>query len=74
MTFKKRYTPATEGKVTIFLSEDLIDFKKPVKIIVNGKEQINKKIKPSARAMAESCALFYDPRRIFPASVQVTVE
>lgn len=74
MTFKKTYTPATEGKVTIFLSEDLIDFKKPVKIIVNGKEQINKKIKPSARAMAQSCALFYDPRRIFPASVQVTVE
>ena len=74
MTFQKTFTPATKGKVTIFLNERLVDLKKPVRIIVNGKEVVNKKVKPTTKAMAESCALFNDPERLFPAAVQVTIE
>lgn len=74
MTFHKTFTPATKGKVTIFLNEKLVDLKKPVKVIVNGKEVVNKKVKPTTKAMAESCALFNDPERLFPAAVQVTIE
>lgn len=72
--FAKEFTPATKGKVTLFLSEDMVDFSKPVNVIVNGKEVFSGKVKPALRAMVESCALFYDPERLFPASVEVVIK
>lgn len=72
--FSKEFTPATNGKVTLFLSEDMVDFSKPVSVVVNGKEVFNGKVKPTLSAMVESCALFYDPERLFPASIEVVIE
>lgn len=46
---------------------------KPVKVIVNGKEKFNGKVKPSLKAFVESCAEFFDPERVFPASVTVEI-
>lgn len=73
MLFKKEYSEATKGNVTIYLSEKHFDFKKPIQIVVNGKEVFNGKVKPNLNAMIESCAEFFDPERIFPASVNVDI-
>ena len=74
MFFAKEYQPATKGNITIFLSEKLFDFTKPVKIVVNGKEQFNAKVTPSIKAMVESCAEYFDPERVFPAAIDVEIQ
>ena len=74
MMFSKKYTPATKGSVTLFLNEKLFDLSKPVKIVVNGKEAYNGIVKPTLKAMVESCAEYFDPERVFPASVDVVIE
>ena len=74
MTFTKKYTPATKGNVTLFLNEKLFDLSKPVKVVVNGKVAFNGIVKPTLKAMVESCAEYFDPERVFPASVDVVIE
>ena len=73
MFFAKSYAPATKGNVTIYLSEKLFDFAKPIKVIVNGNEVFNGKVTPSLKAMATSCAEFFDPERVFPAEITVDI-
>ena len=73
MFFDKKYSTATKGKVTVYLNEKLFDLSKPVKVIVNGKEKFNGKVKPSLKAFVESCAEFFDPERVFPASITVEI-
>jgi hypothetical protein len=73
MLFAKEYTPATKGRVTIYLSEKLFDLSMPVKVVVNGKEVFNDKVKPTIKTMVESCAEFYDPERVFPAAITVDI-
>ena len=74
MLFKKDYSEVTKGNVTIFLSEKHFDFTKPITVVVNGKEVFNDKVKPTLKAMVESCAEFYDPERVFPASIDIEIE
>ena len=74
MMFSKKYTPATKGNITIFLNEELFDLERPVKIVVNGKEAFNGIVKPTLKAMVESCAEYFDPERVFPASVDITIK
>lgn len=74
MRFSKKYAPATKGSVTLFLNEEVFDLSKPVKVIVNGKEAFNGVVKPTLKAMVESCTEYFDPERVFPASVDVVVE
>lgn len=73
MVFEKSYTPATKGNITIYLNEELTDLSKPVTIIVNGRTAFSGKVKPCTKAMIESCALFFDPERVFPAAVNVDI-
>jgi hypothetical protein len=74
MYFSKSYTPATKGNVTIYLNEKLFDLAKPVKVIVNGNEVFNGVVTPTLKAMAESCAEFFDPERLFPAEITVDIK
>lgn len=74
MVFKKDYTPATKGNITIFLNEKNTDLTKPVTIIVNGRTAFKGHVKPCIKAMTESCALFFDPERVFPAAVDVDIK
>ena len=74
MFFSKSYAPATKGNVTIYLSEKLFDFAKPVKVVVNGKEAFNGMVTPTMKAMVESCAEYFDPERVFPAEVTVDIK
>ncbi|WP_316815250.1 hypothetical protein [Pedobacter nyackensis] len=60
-----------QGKIRLYI--DRIDFKNAVKVNYNGKLVFNKKLTPNIGTMAESLALFGDPERIFPASVDLNV-
>lgn len=73
MFFAKKYTDATRGNVTIYLNEELFDLTKPVKVILNGKEIFNGMVGTSLKAMVESCAIYYDPERLFPASIDIDI-
>lgn len=74
MRFSKSYSQATKGNITLFLSEKLFDFSRPVKVVVNGKEAFNGIVAPAVKAMVESCAEFFDPERLFPASVDIEIK
>ncbi len=71
MKFKKSYKPATSGKFTIYLNEQLVDLKVPVTVIVNGKQVFQGKVKANVKNMVNSCATFFDPYRIYPAAVEI---
>lgn len=74
MLFSKKFSAVEKGNVTIFLNEELFDLNKPVRIILNGKEIFNDKARASVGTMVESCALFYDPERLFPAAIDVDIK
>lgn len=74
LAVQKDYTPAASGKVKVWLNEELVDLSKPVKISVNGETRFEGRVQPNVRDMIESTALFYDPMRIYPASVDVEIE
>lgn len=74
MLFSKSFSNAEKGNVTIFLNEELFNLEKPIKIVLNGTEIFNSKVKTSLKTMVESCALFYDPERLFPAAIDVDIE
>lgn len=66
--------PASTGKVRIYLNNKLVDMNSPVTVIVNGRKAFEGKVTPSVAAMVESVDLFFDPARVFPASVDVEVK
>ena len=71
--FEKEYTDAKKGNITIYLNEELFDLEKPIKVILNGKKIFKGKVKSDLTTMVESCALFYDPERIFPAAIEIDI-
>lgn len=73
MIFSKKFTNATRGNVTIYLNEKMFDLTKPVKVILNGNEIFNGMVGTSLKAMVESCAIYYDPERLFPASIDIDI-
>ncbi|MDE6371016.1 MAG: hypothetical protein K2K92_05960, partial [Duncaniella sp.] len=70
---ERSLTPATSGKVRVYLNNDLVDLSKPVTIKCNGKEVYNDTPKATVANMVNSCAEFYDPARVYPASVDVAI-
>ncbi len=70
---EKTYTPATTGKIRIYLNNDLVDLSQPITVKVNGVEKFNGTVTTDTRNLVESCALFFDPFRVFPASIEVSV-
>ncbi len=73
MYFNKKYSKASKGKLRIYLNEDEYDLSQPVKVILNGTEIFNGMVMPTLETMVESCALFYDPERLFPAAIDVDI-
>lgn len=71
---QKTTTPATTGKIRIYLGDELIDLSQPVTVNVNGTEKFNGTVEPNTYDLVESCRIFFDPLRLFPASVDVTVQ
>lgn len=70
----RTFTPATKGAVRIYLNDKLVDLSRPVTINVNGKQRFKGKVKMNGKYMVESLGEFFDPERIFPAAVDVTVQ
>ena len=70
----KTYTPATRGKVKIYFCDGLVDLSEPVTVIVNGISVFNSAVQPDRRVMVESIAEFFDPCRVFPAAVEVSIQ
>ena len=73
MYFKKKYQNSKKGNVTIYLNEEMVDFNQPVRVVLNGKEVFNGMVGTSLKSMVESCALFYDPERLFTAAIDVDI-
>lgn len=71
--FAKEYTEATHGHLTLYLNHHLVNLQKRVKIIVNGTTVYNNKVRPTLQNMVQSCALFYDPERLFPCAVDIDI-
>lgn len=74
LKFDRTYAPAHSGKVRLYFDFDMIDFSRPIQVVVNGRTAYKGKLAPTMESMMNSLALFYDPMRIFPASVVVDVE
>lgn len=69
----KRYAPARNGRVRIYLDDRLADLSKPVRVRVNGTERFHGRVRPDLRHLVESCAFWFDPLRLFPAAVEVDI-
>jgi hypothetical protein len=69
--YAKHFSPATGGRLRLYLSPELVDLNRRVRISVNGREVFQGKVKCSSRDLVMSCATFYDPCRLYPASVTV---
>jgi uncharacterized protein YqiB (DUF1249 family) len=74
LKFDRTYAPAHSGKVRLYFDFDMIDFSRPIQVVVNGRTAYKGKLVPTMESMMNSLSLFYDPMRIFPASVVVDVE
>ncbi|WP_293917783.1 MULTISPECIES: hypothetical protein [unclassified Sphingobacterium] len=59
------------GKIDLYV--DKVDFTKPVKVRLNGKEVFNGKVKNNFAVVVESIALFGDPGRIYAAKVELNI-
>ena len=70
----KSFQQASCGRIVIFLNDELVDLSKPVIVTVNGVEKFNGMVTPNLKDMVVSCAQYFDPARIFPASIEVSVE
>ena len=71
LRFKRTMRPADSGEVRIFLDEKLVDFKRPVRIRVNGKVRFEGRVTPSEESIAQALDFFHDPLRLYPACVKV---
>ncbi len=67
----RRYTKAEHGKVRIYLSEQMANLSKPVSLFVNGKHMSSQKPQLLRETLEQSCRLFGDPLRLFPAVIEV---
>lgn len=74
LKFIRHHRPSTSGKVRIYLNDSLVDLGKPVEVVVNGRTAFKGKVRASVKAMATSCATYFDPCRIYPASVDIAIQ
>ena len=72
MKFNRRYQQSKGGKLRIYLNGQLVDMRKPVTLIVNGKQLYRGNVKPTLQDMINSCMEYFDPYRIFPTSIEVS--
>lgn len=62
-----------DGRIALFLDDRYVNLKKKVKVIYNGKVVFNDKLKLKESNLVESCGLFGDPERLFPAKVIINL-
>lgn len=68
---EKSFSPATSGRFTVYLCDELVDLGQEVVLTVNGKEAFRGIPEADLKYMVNSCATFFDPQRVYPAAVEV---
>ena len=71
LKFERDYMPGVQMGFRLYLDETMIVFYRPVTVTVNGRTVFEGKVRPNLNAMLASVATFYDPRRIFPAFIDI---
>jgi len=61
------------GSIDIYLSADMVDLQKKVIVYYQGRQIFNKKVTLSENSIIESCSIFNDPERLFPAKISVNL-
>lgn len=74
LRFNKKYTPLKSGKIKLYLSEKLVNLDEEVTVNINGNRVFQGKVEPNIESMVNSCATFFDPERIFPASLVLEIK
>ena len=69
--YRRVYSTVRNGKVLIYLNNDMVDLSQPVTVTVNGNEYFEGMLQPDVKHMVNSCATFFDPERIYPAAIEV---
>ena len=69
----KHYTPAKNGRFTLYLSDDMVDFSQKITLYINGRRAYHGKIRPNARHLINSCTTFFDPERIYAAGIDINL-
>jgi len=70
MRFEKSYTPATSGRVIVYLCDELVDLDREVSLTVNGREVFRGIPELKLKHLVNSCAAFFDPARLYPAAIE----
>jgi hypothetical protein len=73
LKFTKSYHQASGGKWKIYLNDQLVDMNKPVTVFINDRKAFEGKLVPRMEDMITSCMEYFDPCRVFPASVDVAL-
>jgi len=68
---ERAYTPAHDGGLRIYLSDELADLDRPVAVRVNGIDLGRRRVERTREAIDRSISVFGDPRRVFTAYVDI---
>ena len=71
IAYDKQYTAVSGGKLGIFLGSELVDLTQEVTININGTQAWKGVPELKLENIVNSCALYYDPYRLYPAYVEV---
>lgn len=73
LKFRRHRKPAAKGRWRIYLNDSLVDMNRPVTVYLNGSKVFEGKVKATLQDMISSCREFFDPCRIYPASVEISL-
>ncbi len=73
MKFARSYSPSGNGRFIVYLNSAMVDVSKPVTVEVNGSIVFKGRLKADIKNMVNSCAVFFDPARVFPYAVEVVL-
>lgn len=71
LRYDRAPAPASGGRLRIYLDERMVDARQDVVVTVNGREAWRGRLVPTVADMAASAAAYFDPGRVFAASVVV---
>lgn len=74
LNFRRHYKDPTGGAFRIYLNNKLVDLSREVTLTVNGKQLFRGTLQPNLADMVNSCALYFDRDRVFPASIDVNLD
>lgn len=74
LKFRKHSTPVEKGEIILYLSDRLVNLDKKISVYVNGKKIFRGKANLSVAHLVNSCAIFQDPERLFPAAIRIDLQ